>query len=138
MSRDTPRASAFGEGPVHRMLGLELGAWSDESAEVRMDVRPEFVHEGGIVQGGILTALADAAAVYLLIGSDRPGHGVTSIDLSVNFLNPATPGGPPLSAVAVPVKRGRRVAVCRSSIYQGDTHVAEGVLTYLFLEPRTA
>jgi uncharacterized protein (TIGR00369 family) len=121
----------FGDGAVHRMLGLEPLERSSAAAEVRMAVRPDFLQEEGVVQGGLVAALADAAAVYLLMPELPEDARMTSIEFKLNFLSPALEGEGPLVARAEPVKRGKRVGVCRSTVTQGDRAVAEGLFTYL-------
>ena len=58
--------SAFERTPVNRWLGFRLVSRSAQRVELEQDVREEMLQEAGVVQGGLLTALADTAAVYLL------------------------------------------------------------------------
>ena len=113
------------------MLGLELGARSDETAECRMAVRPDLIQETGVVQGGILSALADATAVYLCMPGLPDGDSLTSIEFKINFLRPGLPDGGPLVARAEAIRSGRRVKVCRSVVEQDGRALADALLTYL-------
>jgi uncharacterized protein (TIGR00369 family) len=61
------------------------------------------------------------------------GH-VDGIEFKMNFLRPALADGSDLTAVATPVKIGRRIAVCTVDISQGERLVAQGTFTYL-VEP---
>ncbi len=126
-----PPARTFGDSPVHRMLGLELLARSKEAAELRLPLKRDFMQEEGVVQGGILATLADAACVYLLLPDLGQEESLTSIEFKVNFLAPATLERGALHARAEPIRRGRRISVCRATVNQSNGAVLEGLFTYL-------
>jgi len=117
--------------PFTRFLGHRLVAAADGTAELELPLRPEFVQEAGRVHGGILTALADSAAVYALLTTDRWDRRFSSIELKLNFLRPAALDGPPLTARATVVQQGRRVAVCDVELAQAGKRCAKGLFTYM-------
>jgi uncharacterized protein (TIGR00369 family) len=123
--------ASFGRAPVNAFLGLELIRHDEREAEVRMPAREEFAQEYGVVHGGLLTALADTAAVYLTQPRLGEGERMTSIELKVNFLEGARPGAGDLRAIARLVRGGKRVVVCESRVYQGDREILIGLFTYL-------
>lgn len=126
----------FAVTPCNRWLGFELVARSEARVEITQPVREQMLQETGVVQGGLLTALADTAAVYLLwpdLGSARTMTGMT---VSMQFLSGAVGGAEPLRAVAVPLRVGRTIAVCESSVHQGDRLVAKGTFTFLLRDKR--
>ena len=118
------------------MLGLELLGRSATHAEARLQVREEFLQEEGVVQGGILAALADATAVYLLMPTLTREQTMTSIEFKLNFLRPALLSAGPLLARCDLIQRGRRIALARTLVDQGGHTVASGLFTYLFSEQR--
>ncbi len=120
--------------PIRALLGLEIGALSPESAEVRLPVRAAYLQERGLVQGGLVAAVADASAVYPLLAALPPGKTVTSIEFKLNFLRPARDGAGDLVARSSVVQRGRRLALCRVVVAQGEAEVAHGLFTYLFYD----
>ncbi|HET6349801.1 MAG TPA: PaaI family thioesterase [Candidatus Krumholzibacteria bacterium] len=124
----------FSRTAVNRFLGLRLVSREHDRVEVQMTARPEMGQEYGVVQGGILSALADTAAVYLLLPDAMERGHVDGVEMKMNFLRPALADGSDLSAVATPVKIGRRVAVLSVSITQGERLVAQGTFTYLVTE----
>jgi uncharacterized protein (TIGR00369 family) len=121
----------FARTAANRFLGTRLVSRAPDRVEVRMNARPEMAQEYGVVQGGILSGLADTAAVYLLIPDAMERGRVHGVELKMNFLRPALADGSDLVAVAAPVKLGRTIAVCSVDITQGDRHVAQGTFTYL-------
>lgn len=125
----------FPDVPVNRFFGFRLLARSAERAEIELPLRADFLQETGIVQGGVLTALADTTAVYLLWPDLRDGRSLTGTGCAMQFLAAATPAAGALRAVAVPLRVGRRTAVCESEVFQGERRIAKGTFPFLFLEP---
>jgi uncharacterized protein (TIGR00369 family) len=134
MTGDARAFELFSRTAVHRLLGFRLVLHTPQRVEVQVTSRPEMGQEYGIVQGGILTTLADTAAVYLLLPGAMDRGSVNGVELKMNFLRPALTDGSDLTAIATPVKIGRRIAVCSVDITQGDRAVAHGTFTYL-VEP---
>lgn len=131
MTGDARAFELFSRTMVNRFLGSRLLLHTPERVEVRMAARPEMAQEYGIVQGGFISALADTAAVYLLLPGAMDAGTVHGIEFKMNFLRPARADGTDLTAVAAPVKIGRRVAVCSVDVTQEDRLVARGTFTYL-------
>ena len=126
--------STFDRTPVNRWLGFRLVERSAERVVVEQDVRAEMLQEAGVVQGGLLTALADTAAVYLLWPELGEARTMTGTNASVQFLAAARPDEGALTATATPVRVGRRLAVCESVVRQGDRLVCKGTFTFLITE----
>ena len=119
---------------VHHMLGLELQERSDSHAVITMEPKPEFLQEEGVVQGGILTALADAAAVYVTLPDLPVDRTMTSIEFKLNFLRPALLEGGTLTARSKLIKGGRTIALVKSTLTQGDREIATGLFTYMLMD----
>ena len=132
MSIDPTIREVFESTPINRFLGYRLESRTRDEAVLAMPVRTEYVQEAGAIQGGIISALADTAAAYVLlpeaVTDGRRGSGV---EFKMNFLLPAFDGAGDLVARARRIKVGRRVAVCAVDVQQGDRHVAHGTFTYL-------
>lgn len=121
----------FADVPVHRWLGLVLRERSPQRAIVELPVRPELLQGTGIVQGGLLTALADTAAVQLVwpdLGADRT---LTGIDCQLQFLGPGRHSAEPLVATATPLRVGATIVVAEAVVTQGARLVAKGTFTFL-------
>jgi uncharacterized protein (TIGR00369 family) len=126
--------SAFSKVPVNKLLSFSLESCSSEQVVITMPAEKAFTQEEGVIHGGIITALADTTAVYLLHPDLPAGKTMTSIELKMNFLRPAFVGGDDLRAKAKLVKRGQTVSVCEVDVYQGDRTLAKGLFTYLISE----
>ena len=53
-------SAPFDEVPVNRWLGFRLRERGPSRVVIEQDVRDEMLQEGGVVQGGLLTALGAA------------------------------------------------------------------------------
>ncbi len=129
MPRDL--AAIFAATPANRLLGARLVARSPQRVELELPVRAGLLQEEGVVHGGFLAALADTAAVYLVWPDLPPDRTMTSIDFAMTFLAPGLPDRGPLQAVAVPLRLGRSVAVCESTVSQGGALLCKGTFHYL-------
>jgi uncharacterized protein (TIGR00369 family) len=73
-----------------------LGARITESEPGRVvlevEAGPQHRHGGGVVQGGVITQIADAAMGMSLATLQEDGMWNTTIELKVNFLRPVISG----------------------------------------------
>jgi uncharacterized protein (TIGR00369 family) len=124
----------FSDVTVNRHFGFELVSRTGEEATVSMTRLEEFVQEYGVVHGGVVSTLADTAAVYVFHPDLGAGRGMTSIEYKLNFLRPVLPDRGVLTARARVVQRGKRVGLCDVDVYQSNQLVAKGLFTYMFYE----
>lgn len=99
----------------HRWLGLHLLDVEPGRVVIALPYREEFLADvdGNYVHGGILATLADVAADFALIS--RLGYAVSTIDLRLDYLRPATPGQE-LRAEGTVVRCGRSLGVADASV----------------------
>jgi len=73
-----------------------LGAWISEAEPGRvvleLEAGPEHRHGGGVVQGGVITQIADAAMGMSLATLQEDGMWNTTIELKINFIRPVISG----------------------------------------------
>lgn len=73
-----------------------LGARITESEPGRvvleLEAGPQHRHGGGVVQGGVITQIADAAMGMSLATRQEDGLWNTTIELKINFLRPVVSG----------------------------------------------
>ncbi len=123
----------YSRTPVNRHFRFRLMSRSRESVAVSMEVLPDYIQEEGVVQGGIISAIADNAAVYAFVPDLVEGEGITSVEFKMNFLRPATMEGGLLEATSRVVHRGRRIGVSDVEVRQSGELIAKGTFTYLFV-----
>jgi uncharacterized protein (TIGR00369 family) len=73
-----------------------LGARITESEPGRvvleLEAGPQHRHGGGVVQGGVITQIADAAMGMSLATLQEDGMWNTTIELKINFIRPVVSG----------------------------------------------
>src|SRR5512145_176415 len=92
-----------------------------------LPVREEFVGDPRrpALHGGVLSTLIDTAGGVAAWSALGAGESVSTVDLRVDYLEPAGMGAP-LRAEAELVRKGNRVCHVRVAVTQGDALVAEG------------
>lgn len=123
----------FCQVPVNQHLGFELRVLDENVAEIALPVQPWFGQETGVVQGGLIGALADTAAAHSVVRSLEPGQRPTGIEYKINFLRPGRLGGGPLVARAKLVRRGRTICLCDVDVDQDGALIAKGLFTFMIL-----
>lgn len=106
--------------PALRKLGGRVHAFDDasETVEMRYTLDESFCHSGGIVQGGFVTGMLDAAMAHAVIASYRRYVVVASLEIKVSFLEIAGPGE--LAAFARPVRMGKSIAFLEAELLDAD------------------
>ena len=123
--------STFHRTPVNRHLKFNLEDRTENGALVSMMPLDEFIQERGVIHGGIISTLADTAAVYILHPDLASGQTMASIEFKINFLRPAVRERGKLLARSKLVRKGKNVALCEVEVYQKDLLIAKGLFTYL-------
>lgn len=73
-------------------LGARVAEAGPGRVVIELEAGPQHRHGGGVVQGGVITQIADAAMGMSLATLQEDGHWNTTIELKINFLRPAIEG----------------------------------------------
>lgn len=76
------------DNPFLTMLGLSLVRWQPDLAEFALEIEPRHMNRQGVLQGGVVAAMLDAACGYSGLYTDAPGverHGLT-LSLTINYV----------------------------------------------------
>ena len=113
--------------PFNRWLGMKGESASPGACVLTLPVRPEFVGDfrRPALHGGVVSALVDTAGGIAAWSALGPDESVSTVDLTVDYLEPAGLGAP-LRATAQLVRKGNRVCHVRVSVTQDGVLVAEG------------
>jgi uncharacterized protein (TIGR00369 family) len=118
------RRGMVGAGPRagwRDTVGARIAEVEAGRVVVELDAEAKHRHEGGVVQGGIITQIADAAMGMSLMTMQERGMANTTVELKINFIRPVVEGR--LRAV------GRVVEMRRSLLFsEADVFDAEGRL----------
>jgi uncharacterized protein (TIGR00369 family) len=123
----------FSRVPANRHFGFQLLSQSPDEVVVSMKVSANHRQESGVVHGGLVSAVADTAAVYVFYPYLADDQTMASIEFKMNFLRPANVDQDRLIARAKVLQRGRKIGVCEVEVAQADAVVAKGLFTYLFV-----
>jgi uncharacterized protein (TIGR00369 family) len=73
-------------------LGARISESEPGRVVLELEAGPEHRHGGGIVQGGVITQIADAAMGMSLATLQEDGLWNTTIELKINFIRPVVSG----------------------------------------------
>lgn len=116
--------------PFARLLGIELESVSKGTATLGLEIRKELTQNHGVVHGGAIASLIDTSTAFAIISLLDPGEKVTTVDLTISFLQPITTGR--ITAVAKVIRAGRRLFVVSADVLSPDGKPAATALsTYI-------
>ncbi|MDY6952344.1 MAG: PaaI family thioesterase, partial [Thermodesulfobacteriota bacterium] len=78
--------------PFLHFMGMVLEKLGDGYARFRMPVREEFLQGAGVVQGGLIVAMASETIAHAVMTLLKAGEGIATIELKNNFLATAKEG----------------------------------------------
>jgi uncharacterized protein (TIGR00369 family) len=115
----------------NRLLGIRGESQEPGHVRMKLPVREDFVGDPGrpALHGGVVSSLVDTAGGASAWSALGPGESVSTVDLRVDFLEPAALGGP-LIADALLLRKGNRVCHVRVRVTQDGRLVAEGSAVY--------
>lgn len=117
--------------PFSRLLGLKGESVEPGRVVMLLPVREDFVGDPQrpALHGGVISSLIDTAGGAAAWSVLEEGESVSTVDLRVDYLEPASLEAP-LRAEAELMRRGNRVCHVRVSVTQGTRLVADGRAVY--------
>lgn len=137
MTVETVRELIAGSFPGD--LGIEPISIEDDKTVGRIAVDKRHLHPGGLVHGGVWTALADTVAAWATFRNIPAGHDFTTVELKLNVFA-AGRVGDELIAEARPLHVGRSTVALIVEIRKAaepDRLAAAVTLTQFVLPPRS-
>lgn len=125
-----------GGSPYYERMGIAIEAIDEGRAILRLDVRPEHLNADGIVHGGVLPALADAA----MGSAARTLHGdaaqLLTAESNLRYLGAVRDGV--VRAEGRVLKAGRRVVFTEVEITDAaGAQIARGGATFIIQQRET-
>ena len=126
---ETARASM----PFAETLGLELIAAAPDEVRARLRWDERLCTAGGILHGGALMSLADAAGAYCaFLNLPEGSAGTATIESKTNFFRAVRDGH--VDATSRPLHRGRTTIVVETDLHDAaGKHVARVTQTQAVL-----
>jgi acyl-CoA thioesterase len=123
---------AMAQVPYAQLLGIHVERLSPGEAKLSLPIRHELMQNHGVVHGGAIASIIDSATAFAILTLLEPDERVTTVDLTVNYLRPATKGN--LFATARVLRQGRRlIALSAEATDDDETLLATALSTYIKL-----
>ena len=120
------------DSPFSRLLGIEDGVSEGGVGSVSLAIRPHHLQAAGRVHGGLIAVLVDTAFFRAVRSRLAPGQRTTTIELKINFLEPADSGR--LTATATLIGDGGRLMVANVRVTSDDGRlIAQALGTFLVM-----
>jgi len=107
--------------PFYKMMGIYLTALGPGEAEIQLKATPQHTNPLGLLHGGVLMSIADAA-----MGNAIRSLGIKGVtaDCSTSFIASASLDGL-LQAKGKVVKAGKRLVFARAEVFSNGQMVAD-------------
>ena len=119
--------------PFIKFVGIKAPQLGKGYARFLLPFKPELANTIGLMQGGVIAALADEAVAYALYSLVPEGETFNTVEMKINFLAAVKPEKEAVEAVAWIAKRGRTISLGEAVVRQGDRLVAKAMCTYIHL-----
>jgi 1,4-dihydroxy-2-naphthoyl-CoA hydrolase len=128
-------ATARTSMPLAETLGLEMVAAAPEEVRARLSFQEKLCTAGGILHGGALMSLADAAGAFCAFLNLPDGStGTATIESKTNFFRAVRDGH--VDATSRPLHVGRTTIVVETDLHDAaGKHVARITQTQAVLLP---
>ena len=117
--------------PFIKFVGIQVPQLGKGYARFLLPFKPELANSIGLMQGGVIAALADEAVAFALYSLVLDGEMINTVEMKINFLGAVKEGD--VIAEAHIAKRGRTISLGEFEVRQGDRLVAKGLCTYIHL-----
>lgn len=138
----TERQRAGREGriphaPIGYLTEMRMTESSRGHSTFTMPASPWFANSAGLIPGGVLALLGDAALGSVVFGDLPPGQMMTTAELSLSFLRPLVPRpGREMSGYGQLIHRGRRMGLSEAFLLgPDDALIAHGTSRCSVLPP---
>ncbi len=123
------------DNPFIQSMGIAVPELGVGYARFILPFRPGYANSIGLLQGGMIAAVADEAVAYALWSLVPEGELISTVEYKINFLAPVRSG--PVTATAWIPRRGRTISLGEVEVADQDGKlVAKGLFTYIHLPPR--
>jgi len=117
--------------PFIRFVGIEVPQLGRGYARFLLPFKGELANSIGLLQGGMIAALADEAVAFALYSLVKEGETINTVEMKINFLGAVKEGE--VTAEAHITKRGRTISLGEATVRQADRLIAKAMCTYIHL-----
>lgn len=109
------------EPPIAKLLGYKLTSLEPGQAVIELDATSHHRNPFGIIHGGVICTIADAAMATAYAALLRPEETFATLELKVNFLKPVRNAR--LRAVGKVLEKGRSVGLAQCDVIDKSQRV---------------
>jgi uncharacterized protein (TIGR00369 family) len=120
--------------PFIRFVGIQAPQLGRGYARFLLPFKPELANSIGLLQGGLIAALADETVAFALYSLVPAGEAINTVEMKINFLAAVKEGA--VESVARITKRGRTISLGEVEVRQGERLVAKAMCTYIHLSKK--
>ena len=111
-------------------LGIKVNEFQFGDAFLELEIKKEHIQLHGVVHGGVLAAMIDAAGALAAVTQIEGDKSATTIEMKVNYLSSAKKGK--LIAHGHCIKLGKTIGVSEATITDtNDKIIAHGIVTIM-------
>ncbi len=115
--------------PYYQLLGMKVTEIKKREARIEILFKQKLTHPYGIMHGGAIASLADAAVAMALSSLIEPNDRIATIEFKTNFFVPINKGR--LTAHAKIIHKGSKTAVGDVEVTNEEGKlVAKTIATY--------
>ena len=124
------KASREDPSTYYALLGMRLEELGEGTSRMVMAAEPRFRNAGGVVHGGAIASVADAAmAAALATLIDTRSESAATLEMKINYISPVREGE--IACEACIIKKGRSVAVGEADVRGGGKLLARALATFI-------
>jgi len=123
--------SRLAANPFIKFVGIQVPQLGKGYARFVLPFKPELANSIGLLQGGMIAALADEAVAFALYSLVKEGESFNTVEMKINFLGAVKEGE--VEAEAHIFKKGRTISLGEAVVRQGDRLIAKAMCTYIHL-----
>jgi acyl-CoA thioesterase len=117
--------------PFIKFVGIQAPLLGKGYARFVLPFKSDLANSIGLLQGGMLAALADEVVAFALYSLVKEGETINTVEMKINFLGAVKEGE--VTAEARITKRGRTITLGEAEVRQGERLVAKAMCTYIHL-----
>ncbi|MFX1517282.1 MAG: PaaI family thioesterase [Promethearchaeota archaeon] len=116
--------------PFFNLLGIKLNEFTYGEAFLELEIKKEHIQIHGVVHGGVLAAMIDAAGALATVTQIEGPNSATTIEMKINYLASAKKGK--LFAHGHCIKLGKTIGVSEATITDvNKKKIAHGIVTIM-------
>jgi len=117
--------------PFIKFVGIQAPQLGVGYARFVLPFKGELANSIGLLQGGMIAALADEVVAFALYSLVKEGETINTVEMKINFLGAVKEGE--VESEARITKRGRTISLGEAVVRQGDRLIAKAMCTYIHL-----